>query len=275
MTLKYILFLSSFAVGLWACQTLVLSDFPVPYEGRKSVLVGWVGPDNGLMVYAASTVPILNGKKDSLKHPIFEFLESGISIEKPVYAGGKIWVSDTFRPKIGKSYQLSLKSDSIAPVLSSSEIMPAAIPIDTVRLLTRTDSTTRRIQIAFKDAIGKHYYGIKIVQYYKDTLLEPYYNSFLPVDPSNVFDDTDFEGRNTLREMMVNLNYTKKNNYANHFKIMLYSLSKSGYVFLNALAETRLIEGDYFTEPSKVASNIVGGYGCFGAYNYTTFDIKF
>ncbi|MEO0044706.1 MAG: hypothetical protein RL329_4155 [Bacteroidota bacterium] len=278
LNLKQILMCSSLIVLFGGCETVVLEDFSIPYEGKKGVLIGFVSPENGLLVYAGTTVPVLNSRNDSLKQPILDLLEDGLVVEKPTFIGNNSWNSDTFRPKMGKSYQLTLKSDEIGTVRSDKVSIPIAVRIDTVRVLIANDSITGRVQIDFKDPIGNQYYGIEILQYYKDTLVKGYNSPFFPIQSRDIFKDIDFEGRNTSQEKWVYLGYAKTNQGykpVNKFKIILYTLSKSGYDFFNGLEVAGSTGRDYFVEPSKIPSNVIGGYGCLSAYSFTTFDVKF
>lgn len=257
-----------------SCQMTDTSDYEVPFEGRKGVLIGFLSPEHGLQVYAGATKAPLNGRSDTLTQVNWSFTEDQHPLNPPLAVPftPKWWQTDRFHPVAGKNYQLTLRATGIASVASQTVKLPERVLIDRVQVMKDVDTFSRRVVCLFKDPVGTHFYAIKVLQYHNDTLLSPE-RELLPNTFDLFVDDVGVSGEWIQKELTISLARSDFR-WANRLKVRLYVLDKHGYLFFKSSADNLSLEGDLFAVPVNVYTNMAGGYGCLGAYDFVETDIR-
>jgi hypothetical protein len=229
---------------LTSCQTIETVDFPLPYEGRKGVLTGFLSAEHGLIVHVGVTRPPLNGKEDTLKNIQFVFKEGEQTLISPTYQGEKLWQAIGFRPKPAEKYQLMLIADGISSVTSATVQLPQRVELNQVKVFSTTDSLVKTLNYRFQDPVEDNFYALQVLQYYQDSLL----TESATVYPSAyhlLFDDKNSAGQFVQQNYRVDLAHSKGYKLANRFKIQLFSLNKFAYSFLKSLSDASFVEGRF------------------------------
>lgn len=269
--MKYLFLALLFCTG---CQMIDTSDYEVPFEGRKGVVIGFLSPEHGLRVYAGATKAPLSSRSDTLQQVEWSFTEGQNRLKSPsaVPLEPKLWQTDSFYPVAGKNYQLTLRATGISPITSQAVTLPERVSLARVQVLKDVDTFSRRVTCLFKDPVGTHFYTIKVLQYHNDTLLasEP---EILPNASDLFVDDVGVSGEWIQKELAISLERSAFR-WANRLKVRLYVLDKQGYLFLKSCADNLSLEGNIFTVPVSVYSNMAGGHGCLGTYDFVETDIR-
>ncbi len=94
----------------------------------------------------------------------------------------------------------------------------------------------------------------------------------------NVFSDEKISGKDYELSFDLNFNGTYVDTTYHeftHFTIQLQSISKELYYYLISYSNHKNRDGDFFSEPFLVYTNVENGLGVFGAFNSTGRSIKF
>lgn len=93
----------------------------------------------------------------------------------------------------------------------------------------------------------------------------------------NIFSDEIINGKDY--ELSFELNFgneidTSYNEFF-HYNIQLQTISEEYYLYLQSYAKHKMVDGDFFSEPVIVYSNVLNGLGVFGAINSSPVKIQF
>jgi hypothetical protein len=275
----FYLFLFSLIVFLSACEFTQITTFDMPYEGKKAVLIGFVGTDRRAEVFIDATVPVLNNKPDSLGNSEVRLFEDKIFKTHLTKTTDDLYIApENFAAQTGKAYHIEVKIPNLPPLSTEADLIPIAVKIDSLSFkFTDTSRSDGTVRLQFTDPFGKNYYAYRIERFKDDTLLDmPLGRSFRFLHFSEVFDDLNFEGRPHVLNDKISLSTSlnQKPVKANKLRVTLYSISTATYRFFKSIDEQDFARGDYYSEPSKVFSNVKDGYGVFGAYNFNQKDIE-
>ena len=98
---------------------------------------------------------------------------------------------------------------------------------------------------------------------------EARYNDFYGFRP---FDDKSFNGTTVTISRKVNF-YGTDSFQPKYLRLIVSSITEDNFKFLKSLQLYNDSNGNPFAEPVRVKGNIQNGYGCFGGFTNTYFDI--
>lgn len=189
----------------------------------------------------------------------------------------------------GETYTLTVSHPDFNTVTSQTTVpFPVAIlSVDTSSINDPNMGFLKRALVNFNDPAGKDYYVMKVS--YKDNNSDTIYpNQYLGSNDASVVDiygddpggegysyyqqlfftDDFFDGQNKTLEIRT---YSYVFNTDDRLQIHLYRCTEDTYKYLLSTLKSQYANGDIFSEPVKVYSNITDGYGIFGALAETVF----
>lgn len=221
-----------------------------------------------------------------------------------VYETGN-YVNSKIKIEPGRKYQLKASAEGFEDITAETEIpfMVGIDNLDTFSVRIKDDLSTmieRKASLKFTDPVGDNYYRIKLENVSLTVSVDPqtgdisysnpYYstNYITSNDPvfgyntgtdiiysgSNnsfaVFTDQLFDGRQYRIEFIYTTDYqydnTQKDNFfLQIFRVSLVSLSSDYYYYLKTADNQTSSEGDPFSDPVLVYSNVKNGTGILGA----------
>ena len=171
-------------------------------------------------------------------------------------------------------YRIDVKATDYGPLSTNALKLPLASKITAANWVYKDlQKYCTDLNTSFEDAKGKNYYAIKVERYHGDTLLQEIYaNDYRFLNPSDVFNDELFE--NKLAKITREITIFDNKHKITRLKIRLYTLDEATYSFFKTLDNQDFAKGEFFLEPIKIYTNIKNGYGVWGAYCSSTFEIK-
>lgn len=259
---------------LTACDITKTIDYDIDYSPDKITITGFIGSGNRAEVYISTSHPPLSQVPDSVFDAEVSLYEDGEYVGN-LTGKGPLFVTEAFTPKPGNSYTVKASMDGYPDAFSEPEIIPFPVQLDTVKYILNSD---REIYLStyFTDPPGKNYYALKYILSYNDTLFNKTLSQ-TPLMNTAVFDDKLFENSEFRHERKLSLSagrYNNKSIFFNTIYIVQYSITESGYKYYKSLSEADYTNGDMFTIPSVIHSNINDGYGIFAAYSTDTIKIN-
>lgn len=259
---------------LTACDITKTIDYDIDYSPDKIVITGFIGSGNRAEVYISTSHQPLSQATDSVFDAEVSLFEDGEYVGN-LTGTGPLFVTEAFTPKPGKSYSVKASMNGYPDAFSEPEIIPSPVQLDSVKYILNSE---REIYLStyFKDPLGKNYYDLKYILSYNDTLFNKD-RLQTPLINTTVFDDKLFENTEFRHERQLSLSagrYNNKNIQFNTIYVVLFSVTQSGYKYYKSLNEADYTNGDMYTIPSVIHSNINEGYGVFAAYSTDTIKIK-
>ncbi len=284
---------------LWSCKERELL-VDLPYSGDKMVVYSVLSPTEVVTVKVSKTYPptgittYINGVTDA------EVLlyENDKLIEKLKYTDNGIYISpNSFKPKIGSSYQLIINSLTLPSITTSREIIPSAPTIISYNFNENINSSlnkgvpSKKLLVKIKDkndedsfySVTVGAYSQNIKSYLVDFSVDQANSSVFPCDfkyQNSVFMSDDCF-KNSVYEFkrgyelnpffLINNEFVKKD--IEKVVAQVRHLSKSYYEF----GKTYYEEEDLlraFVTPNPRFNNIKGGFGIFATYNETLLELQ-
>lgn len=205
-----------------------------------------------------------------------------------------------FKPSPGKTYRLEVSSGKMKPV-STTVRMPELIPLnsfDTARITTINGTAAIRVSFQITDPTGQdnyyalqvtgtqqHYYDFQewkfidsVKMYYYTPKLNGKADDFLNLDFLDInrdvyldhklfFSDQLFNGKVFDISFEVPKGNPRQMADTVLFRVDLCQVDKSYYQYAVSTQKYQSSNGDPFSEPVQVYSNVKNGFGLFSAYN--------
>ena len=231
------------------------------------------------------TMPVLLGEQDVLKTiQLLPGVQSGSEGSSGIY-------ESTQTPKIGKVYTLRVASDGLDSVRAESEILS---PVQIKRIskaqkrYESLDYTELSIVFSDDEKVA-NYYNVSLYEYEGETFGNceffgtPFYFASVDnelkigdiLDTNSVeyfdqdgaaFNDLLFNGTNYTLKLLIENRHIDSIDVA---MVEIKSLSKNYYEYITTRTAYILAQGDPFSQPVYVKSNIENGYGIFAGYSNT------
>lgn len=300
--LKYII-IPLLAISIYSCETTEkIDDFPL----RPSKLVAncFFSPDSVWKIQVSESLSVLDNAELSLLNnaTVLLFRDSTLldSIKESNSYG--VYTSSLHLPVENVTYSIEVTTPKYKNPAKAEARTPKSIPIEDVTITIRDSMFYRDYYypdenylhgqvegdfgVLIDDPAGaENYYELKIYvyniyQYWEEDSLtfktDRYPMSFSTDDPvaedynsddfitSLLFSDQIFNGQ--LYELSLHFNDWDAT-YDRYYEFELKSLSREGYLYRKTVQEYENSNGDPFSEPVVIYSNIENGYGIFAGYS--------
>ena len=192
----------------------------------------------------------------------------------------------------GESYAVSVSHPDF-PTVTSTTLVPAAVTINTVDTSSYLDVNGVKIMkalVKWNDAPGKDFYVLKTSikemstgNIYLDipvgsldpgmddlSSTEPGDESSYSYYPNLFFTDEFFDGQSKTLDIRISQSFSTLDS-DHRLQIHLYRVTEETYKYLISVRKFQYADGDIFSEPVKVFSNIKNGYGIFGGMYQSLF----
>jgi hypothetical protein len=287
--MKKLLYLLLLTFSFTACKKVL--DDELPYGKPSLVINSAIDPSEEIEIHITTGVSIRDSAQiKGVTNAVAEIFENGISVGKAKHEGFGFYKLSDFLPKHGSKYSIVVNVDNFEPVSAMSAI-PNEIPAQNFRLKDSayTDQWGNRyssVSFSIADAPEENFYMAELYVYYPEReIYSPVYLSV--TDPGFdgvygsgfiIFDDKRFNGRNYIFEGSF---------YADNFgpvinedpdepmwepeeKIYIVrfsTLTKDLYLYKSSFFKHLDNQGNPFSEPVPVFTNIKNGLGIFGGRN--------
>lgn len=292
--MRIILFVVLIVIFFTSCESTAEIDLP-PHESLlvlnslftpDSIL--WVRVTHSKSVFDNSPIePVTNASVDLLD-------ESGNSVGTMLHQGDGVYrLMTSFHPLPGTSYTINASAAGY-PAVHSVDRIPAPVPITgySVHDSARIDAygvVMAGLDVTFDDPAEKNYYLLEYVKADTSDPSSPLVSKIQLMtfsdEAGNVevlssaiaFDDEFNNGKTcTLKALFYSSSELVHPVPGSHevVYIRLLSVSRDYYLYKkthNIQAEN---EGNPFSEPVQVHSNIAGGFGIFAGYSADTMTVK-
>ena len=293
---KYLLPLIA-ALACMACEKTIELD--VPLEDSKLVLHGYLNPDSTLKVQLTRSLFVLDrmDKRMDVAGATVKVFEDEKEIGSMVYKQNGWYELEGVRPKEGRSYRIEAEKAGFEKI-SASERLLAGVPVGTITVDTVNEQQNGNlyssVEVAFtiEDQPGKNYYiptathyikargfnpytGTEEVMEMKNSYYlqsgEPYVESFCYNNCVAIVTDSYVDGKNIKVKLRGSFHSYPQDwtILEETYYVKLYHASPSYYLYHATLNKNYENDGNPFSEPTPVFTNVEGGYGVLGALNPT------
>ena len=282
------------------CETVV--DINIPVEPPKLVINSTLSEDQYIKVNISESQHILDESDyKKVEGAVVEIYEEGKLLTTLTDSLDGNYISATFMPQRGKSYQINAAKNGFEPITAQ-----VLIPLDTADIITVTLDSIEINEfdyvyetLKFSIEIGdngniKNFYEIAIFMEYYDysfnydvnppvvidsfhrfqplfiESLDPSLEDYQSFGESILFNDELFNGhRYTMNVLSSSFYYFEDPNFTFNptFYAVLNNTSESYYLYrLSSQLQNWTVDNP-FAQPVTVYNNIENGFGIFGAYN--------
>jgi len=281
--------------ALMSCEKII--DITIPDRDRKIVVNGLISPDKpvsvnlsrSLSVLETDTLDFISGAEVTLFHGNDQVgkLKEGYS--------GNYYLTD-FLPQVGESYRLTASAGDLTPI-EATALVPAVVPfmeVDTTTLTGEWGQKELRLRIKFHDPAGiKNIYAFGVDMTFKEydynTMTwtgkkntQPVYlfgnNDQFLQDESHefqgklFFDDKLFDGMEKSVEFGLS-DYTYFNSDTIWLTVRMEQIDPSYFLYIVSSEAYQQANGNPFSEPVQVFTNVNHGYGIFGGSSASLFQM--
>lgn len=284
---------------LAACEKTV--ELNVPAEDPKMVVHAYLNPDSTFKVQLNKSAYILEDREQSRKvtDATVEVFEEDKFLGKMESNQNGWYELKDKKPKPGLNYRIEASRPGMETVVASERaLVPVAVYDVSIDTIGKGPDGHTELEISFylQDAPGEHFYIsggsynalLKVVnQYTGEEYLHSYGSPFSqPVnDPAiesfcynncfSILRDTFFDGKAHKVRLRGSLPL-----FEGEFELLeeslsvkLYSVSRSFYLYQASLEQNRRGGDDPFAEPTRMYTNVQGGYGVLGAISISKHEI--
>jgi hypothetical protein len=258
-------------IVLNSCELKKELDFKDYVSFTPALVVhGFISPNDCVRVTISKSAPIDNTGYDThVNDARVTLTENGVYKFDLIETEPGFFVSPlSFVPDKNFGYQIKVTAEGLKDATSSVQFLLEPIEIDTL-FIKKDTGRYQRYELFFKfNDPGKvqNFYHFK--QAITDT---PLYDYRYSEDLSQIYgstDDKDFNGLTVKYRMRTY--YSTYNPNDSILSVFLFNLSPDLHYFLQSMSEYDYTHGDpLFANPTKIYSNIKGGYGIFASYTYT------
>lgn len=266
--MKWIFFIGLMIALLPSCMQK--ADIAVPYDGDKMVVNTLMQADSPAYIRVTRSARAGASKFEELSGASVELLENGVpmNVSRQVINGAGYFVSA--QPlKYGSQYVVKAAYQELVPVVGED-----SLPQRPVVASVKAFGGGSRIQFVVKDRTAlAEYYRIRIFHVRADTFLgarfDPSYNNeFINVIgtgyvKTNIIGDERFNGQ----EVTMIMQTAKALPAGDQFRLEVNSLTPAAYNYLKTLEIQIDNNPNFLIDPSKVYSNVTGGYGIVAGIN--------
>lgn len=260
-----------------ACDIERSLDYEIPGQPERIVSTGFIGQRQKVEVFVSKTHHPLSVEEDSPLEAQVDLFEDNLLIDQLTPNDEGVFLSTLgFSPDTGKEYSIRVKVAGLPEIVSLPETIPEIVKIENIEYVFN-DNNEILISVTFQDPPENNYYGLKVIRSYNDTLISFHDVSNILFKDLDVFNDDLFNSKRHKIERKIHLSAGRVDNqpiYYNQLEVRLISLSEAGYKFLINIHEMDYTSGDMFTSPTRIYSNIKGGYGIFAAYSEDIIKIE-
>ncbi len=214
--------------------------------------------------------------------------------------GNSLYFLETF-PKVGAYYRVEVEAPGYRPVIAS-EMIPSQTPtlevLGAEKVLDEWGAETLDISVLLSDNQGPDYYELILIMSYvqptweEDSLSQGERITYF-VQPSSedlLFEDSDdrlvftddlFEGREYEINFSIYLPYSEMVHQGVDFdpdyqiQIEIRTTSETYYNYHRTVGLQSRVDGDPFSQPVQIFSNIENGFGIFAGYQSTLIDLDY
>lgn len=228
----------------------------------KLITHGYISPQDGIEVILKTTTnPSSISEDDSASNPEVKiYNDKGEYIELD-YTSKNLFTSDSLNfITNNRQYSIQAKADNFKSITSTKQLLLATPQIDSVSI-TETNKTRANIHFNnnYKDDVK---FFINVYPYNNGTI-DPIYIDSEKFSPFSMLDNINV-GSNTVEISTSFYEYDS-------LLVELYVLSPDLVKFLTSQDNYDYSKEDpFYPQPYPVYSNIIGGYGIFASYSYTS-----
>lgn len=261
-----------------SCQKEI--EIELPDQEPKIVANCLFRNDSLFSVHISNSIGTTSSDKiKDINNAVCDIYENGILKETLTFLNDGIYNTNTLTAKAGKEYQLKISVPGMKEVVSVTQI-PNNVMIDTAWY---TSGQEGQLYLSFNDPQEKNFYALSFYQLYTDTFTQTTYATPLYIGPKDdesignqnndglylndafYFNDELFNGKN----YSLNLSFNSVNAYdtSTVYLAEFRTLSKDFYEYERTLSLQQSNNGNPFSEPVRVHTNISGGFGIFAGYS--------
>ncbi|SHK95805.1 protein of unknown function [Chitinophaga jiangningensis] len=274
---KLVFFIYAFALVILWCSCEKRVNIEIAYDGDKLVMNTFIQPDSLIYVRVTRSVPVSVYDETAFKEEAGAQVNiaasdgSVLPVVLQTIAGRRFFVSG-MPAKAGLQYNISAASSGLQAV-SAYDTLPAA---PQARDGSAQKSSTR-IKFILKDHPGTgNYYRLRVFTVENNAAksallfrLDPAFNNNL-IDiiangnsTSLIMDDSRFDGR----ELTFVLQTQDPINQSDSLMVEVTALTHNAWSYLRTVALQQGNSGVIVSEPIRVFSNVLNGYGIVAGIN--------
>jgi len=276
--------------AITSCEKAI--DVDIEETSKKIVVNAVATPGDSLLAIVSTSKSIVsNDVIPMLTDAKLSLFEDGLEVSKGIQKTDGRYLFE-YEIKDNSTYKIDI-SHSVLQDVTMMTSTTTSVPISTIKLLPQEEGQTV-FKVNFNDPLNEaNYYLLSATYYGKDYVWETgdvyyhdrfmYYNlellqgqeKDLPYFEGNgmsgyAFSDTFFDGTNfTLK--VVSYDYFPENT---PLKFHLHSLSEEYYNYIYSRNLYQMNQGNPFSQPVQVFSNVEKGIGIFGSYSTSTDSIS-
>jgi hypothetical protein len=271
--------------GLMSCEKII--DISIPDQKRKIVINGLISTEKPVQINLSRSLSVL--EKDTLmpiKGGIVNLFHDSDLVGRLIESSDGNYILPDFLPEVGQSYKLTASFNDLEPV-EAIAVLPPAVPIvsiDTATLVGEWGQSELRVAVKFADPADRHnIYGFGVDVTYKEfdyqineytgrKLTHPVYlyggsDQFTKEEAHNFggqlyFEDLLFNGMTKVFEFGVT-DYAMYESDTVWLDVKLEQVDPSYFLYAISNEAYQSANGNPFSEPVQVFSNVKGGYGIF------------
>ena len=282
--------------ALASCEKII--DISIPAKERKLVVNGLISSDRPVMINLSRSLSVL--EKDSLiaisGADVNLFHGTGLIGKLEEKTQGNYSLPD-FMPEVGQTYRLTASYDGLKPVEASATLPPVVpfVSVDTATLTGEWGQQELRLSIKFNDPAGVHnIYGfgvdvtVKEIDYNTRVytgrkVTHPAYlysdNSGPLVNDESInfegklyFGDLLFDGMTKTIEFGVS-DYLFYDSDTVWLDVRMEQIDPTYYLYVQSYNAYQDANGNPFSEPVQVYTNVKDGFGIFAGSSSARFSI--
>jgi hypothetical protein len=279
-----------------SCETVV--DLKIPEHKQLLVPNCFFNPDSFMEIQLSTSKGSLdnNQKINTVNGATIQIFENGLIKEILVQTGDGIYKANNFKPQAGKSYQVKINVGNYDEVDATNTI-PTAVPINNFSFKDSAfiesgggGGYVSQITLNISDpANEQNYYTINVFTYDTmflnfppgpgDTLIIARKLYAYSEDPNTTYSSY---AEVMLNDELINgQNYSFKINFSSYeifpnskITAVLQSVSKELFLYTTTLTNQQNNQGNPFSEPVRVYSNINKGLGIFAGFSSSTVIVR-
>ena len=250
---------------LWGCDLQKEADLFIPEYPPELVVTGYISLEEGAIVHISQTKPPLSGSSGTfIQAEVFleENEQRKIILERGVDELYRTPMS--FQPNTYSDYTLIIEAEGFAKIHSEKVKIPEPVHIQSTNM-TWIDSISYSRELVLHVNFPKvnGFYGIR---YEQNRLFNPPALNYLGELQTDRLSDAPYN------EISKRFRLTPSDSV---LTISLFHLSEDLYRFSESMSLQEFSIEDEFEDPVFVHSNIIKGFGIFGAYSKTSKQIQF
>jgi len=270
--------------SLFSCEKEL--DMDIPANEPKIVVNSFINPDSTFRLHLSESSHVLsNDVLPAIIGGTVELYEELTLIETLADLGNGYYSSNK-KPQSGKKYSIKVTKSGFKTITSSDAVpFPVTMSGLDTGVAMEHGTEMREVKLTIDDPAESNYYNLRLYsfteeyRYNSSTNLIDTLNKFSELYFSSedvifqeshgtlgaVFTDELFNGKKYSLKVKVSSaqygSYTK----GKKIHVVLNNLSKEHFLYLQSLQKYNF-SNDPFSQPVRVYSNILNGFGIFGAF---------